>query len=324
MMAVVNLHRSQDMFDQSVWYGHVESYSSSHITIKSGPHSGTYYGNFSYDLYGNPYGVLTSYTQTYNGFTNYSVSGLSLDAARVDLYLDRGDAIGLQSYALSGNDQINGSSSSDGIQGWRGNDTLFGNGGNDILAGGQGNDYIDGGAGLDTSFYFSSRANYSVLKVGEAYKVSGAEGVDTLVNVERIRFADKSMALDVDGDAGDVYRLYKAAFNRAPDELGLGYWIAKLDNGENLVNVAKGFTVSTEFKSTYGASLTDEFFLEKIYQNVLGRTYDEVGFNYWITGLQSGSMTREWVLTGFSQSNENKANVIGQISNGFEFIDHLL
>jgi hypothetical protein len=37
--------------------------------------------------------------------------------------------------------------------------------------------------------------------------------------------ATRAVALDVDGAAGQAYRLYQAAFDRAPDKNGLGYWI---------------------------------------------------------------------------------------------------
>jgi len=53
--------------------------------------------------------------------------------------------------------------------------------------------------------------------------------VDHLKNIEQVRFNVKSVALDIDaGDiGGSCYRIYKTAFNRTPDEGGLGYWIKK-------------------------------------------------------------------------------------------------
>ena len=37
------------------------------------------------------------------------------------------------------------------------------------------------------------------------------------MNVERLDFSDAHLAFDVDGNAGQIYRLYKAAFARTPD-----------------------------------------------------------------------------------------------------------
>ena len=48
---------------------------------------------------------------------------------------------------------------------------------------------------------------------------------------ERLTFSDANIALDIDGNAGQAHRIYKAAFDRAPDLGGLGFWINTLDNG---------------------------------------------------------------------------------------------
>jgi serralysin len=39
------------------------------------------------------------------------------------------------------------------------------------------------------------------------------------------------VAIDIDGTAGQLYRLYSAALGREPDEVGMGYWISRMDNG---------------------------------------------------------------------------------------------
>ena len=48
-------------------------------------------------------------------------------------------------------------------------------------------------------------ANYTVTRTVTGFTVTdsrGIEGMDTLVNVERLQFADKWMALDVIGNGG--------------------------------------------------------------------------------------------------------------------------
>lgn len=201
---------------------------------------------------------------------------------------------------------------------------LVGDAGNNRFSASPGNDYVDGGDGLDAFIYGQAVAMYSVQAQDQGFVIAGPEGTDVVINVERLKFADKTVALDIDGNAGDAYRLYKAAFNRMPDEAGLGYWIREFDNGMTLAQASNSFIVSEEFQSLYGADLTNQTFLEKIYQNVLGRDYDQAGFDYWLGELESGVMSRDWVLAAFSESAENKANVIGQISNGFEYIEYLI
>jgi hypothetical protein len=52
--------------------------------------------------------------------------------------------------------------------------------------------------------------------------------VDQLSGVERIAFSDATIALDIAGTAGQVYRIYQAAFSRTPDKPGL---IGVIGNG---------------------------------------------------------------------------------------------
>ena len=82
--------------------------------------------------------------------------------------------------------------------GTSGKDVLVGTDGNDSLSGMEGDDLINGGAGNDTATYATNRATSSVQKTSSGFTVSdikGAEGVDTLQNIERVRFADRGLAL---------------------------------------------------------------------------------------------------------------------------------
>ena len=178
-------------------------------------------------------------------------------------------------------------------------------------------DAIDGGAGTDTAMYSGNRASYTVSKTSTGWTVSfTTEGVDTLTNVERLKFADTAIALDTSGVGGQTYRVYKAAFNRTPDVGGLGFWISGMDGGVSLNSVAQGFVNSAEFKSVYGASPTNAQIVTRFYDNVLGRAADSGGYNYWLGILDSGQSSVAQVLASFSESSENQAAVIGVIGNG--------
>jgi hypothetical protein len=100
---------------------------------------------------------------------------------------------------------------------YSGNDTINGNAYNNSLKGYGGNDRIDGGAGTDTVYFTGLKAQYQITKSGNTMTVSGPDGSDTLLNVERLQFGDKAIAYDTGGIGGQVYRLYQAAFARQPD-----------------------------------------------------------------------------------------------------------
>lgn len=197
--------------------------------------------------------------------------------------------------------------------------TVTGNAGNDILAGGAGNSTIDGSTGIDTVIYSGNRAVFSIAQSDTNYIISdnvGTQGTDVLANVERLVFTDTKIALDINGAAGQGYRLYQAAFNRAPDVGGLTSWVANMDAGMTLSQVANQFTQSAEFQGRYGSNPTDAAFISALYANVLHRMPDPGGNTYWMNQLATQIQTRYEVLVGFSESTENSIALVGTIQTG--------
>ena len=100
----------------------------------------------------------------------------------------------------------------------------------------------------------------------------------------------------LDDEHADVARLYQAFFNRVPDVGGLTYWIDIYEDGTPLDELAWLFSNSAEFQQTYGTELTDEQFLEIVYANVLGRDYDQKGFDYWLGEMRNGLLRHQAVF----------------------------
>src|SRR5207253_4048283 len=160
--------------------------------------------------------------------------------------------------------------------------------GNDTLSVAAGTQAVDGLGGIDTAVFAGARAAYSVSQSSaNAWTVSGPDGVTTVTNVERLSFADAKVALDIGGDAGMAYRLYKAAFDRVPDIGGLGFQMKALDDGWSLSAVAANFIASPEFQSKYG-NVDDTQFISLLYQNVLDRAPDDAGLQFHLGELASG------------------------------------
>jgi hypothetical protein len=167
------------------------------------------------------------------------------------------------------------------------------------------------------------RADYSITATADGYTVVElGSGAGTAVPRDaRLRFADISIGLDLDGNAARAYRLYRAAFARIPDAGGLGYWIVQLDHGADPVAVAAAFMASSEFAQRYGTGLGDADFVDKLYHNVLGRAGEPAGAAFWTGVLQSGAVTRAQVLAAFGESAEDKAVVREEIRNGIPFLE---
>jgi hypothetical protein len=194
--------------------------------------------------------------------------------------------------------------------------------GNDIIY--SGNDggfaHVDGGSGVDTIVYRGLRSSYSINSqpngsVVVSDTISNRDGIDTLINVERLQFSDSVLALDGQGNAGNAYRLYQAAFNRTPDTGGLSYWTHGLDIGIDIQTISQGFVNSAEFRQVYGSSPTNAHIIDLFYQNVLGRAGEPSGISYWQGVLNRGVSIAE-VLQGFAGSPENHSHVDPIIAQG--------
>jgi hypothetical protein len=105
------------------------------------------------------------------------------------------------------------------------------------------------------------------------------------------------------GSMAPVARLYQAFFQRSPDYAGLNFWASRVRSGSSLATVAESFAQSSEFISTYG-SLTDAAFLDMVYRNVLGRTADTAGRNFWLGELAARRVSRGAMMGQFAQSAE--------------------
>ncbi len=198
-----------------------------------------------------------------------------------------------------------------------GGDTLRGASGADRFIARDGVDVFDGAGGLDTAVFAGARAAYTVAVDGGGVRVEGAGTRAALSAIERVEFADGALAFDIDGAAGQAYRVYQAALGRAPDAGGLGFWIAALDRGTSLDDVAAQFVASPEFRATYGA-LGDDGFLSTIYHNILGREADAEGFAFWQAALGNG-YTRAQLVAQFSESAENQSQVGAAIADGVAY-----
>ena len=202
-----------------------------------------------------------------------------------------------------------------------------GTAGKDVFTMGDGSTAVAGGTGTDVAVFSGNKANYTVAKDAWGYVVTdnvGGGGTDRVIGVERLQFADGWKAIDDDGVAGQIFRLYQAVFDRAPDIGGMGYWIQRMESGTDLMRMANEFMTikapdgTVEFETLYGKNLTDEQFVVELYDNVLNREPDAGGKAYWIDVIKHHS--RAQILMAFSESPENQGNVIDLVAKGMDYI----
>ena len=233
----------------------------------------------------------------------------SLPGASVRINPDAQLGDGNQINAGASDDYVRGSDADEYINGGADNDILLGQGGDDTLIGGSGTDIIDGGAGRDTAGFSGAQTAYTLTlsptEILIADRRVEGDGSDTLVNVELLDFSTNLFggAFDLDRFGGPTglsvedfqsfIELYIAYFNRAPDAVGLNFWGTAFANGTTLSQMATLFVGQEETQATYPTGTAFDVFAEAVYNNVLGRTPDQAGFDFWVGLLETGAVSRE-------------------------------
>lgn len=142
---------------------------------------------------------------------------------------------------------------------------------------------IDNGNPEDTDWV----ANVCLPLIGVDSWEKIIPGYRKIVNIEQIQ--------------AFVKRLYNSCLQRNPDEVGFNDWTNRLASGSATGGlVAKGFFFSKEF---LGRNISDEDYVEMLYNVMMGRASDPVGKNSWVSLLKQGA-SRESVFRGFVYSVE--------------------
>lgn len=114
-----------------------------------------------------------------------------------------------------------------------------------------------------------------------------------------------------------TYLLYQASFARLPDEDGFKYWAGQAASNKLTFNqLAKAFMASPEFSSVFGVNSSNADYINKLYNNVLGRDPDASGAQFWTNQLDSG-VARDTVLVGFALSPENVSGTASHMVGGY-------
>jgi hypothetical protein len=131
---------------------------------------------------------------------------------------------------------------------------------------------------------------------------------------------NRANTVSVAGDVNDAeaYRIYAAAFGRAPDRSGETFWSSTLANGATPTQVAQGFTLSPEYQNKFGGMSASDF-VASLYQNVLHRPGDASGQQFWTNALQQGA-SQASVIVGFADGLENRAQTASATHANWVFV----
>lgn len=212
------------------------------------------------------------------------------------------------------------------VIGGSGNDTLTGNSAANVLSGGIGNDRLDGAGGVDFAAYSGVRAAYQITRGGAELRVAGSaqmDGIDTLVNIERLRFADVKVAFDLDGGAGMTAKLLGALLGSAyvQQRSVVGVGLSFFDAGMSYAAVAQLAVQSADFAGLAGSHSNADF-VNFVYRNVTHTAPSSADLAFYTGLLDSGAMTQAslGILAAESPLNLQNIDLVGLQQSGLEYV----
>lgn len=111
-----------------------------------------------------------------------------------------------------------------------------------------------------------------------------------------------------DAEAVLVRSHYRCALGREADASGLLFWSDLLERGVDLRTIGGAFGETAEFQARHRAS-TDKAFVERLYQDGLGREAEAAGLDHWLGFLASGQMGRGEIAFHFSMTPEARGGL---------------
>jgi hypothetical protein len=266
------------------------------------------------------------------------------DAGAQDIMLGTDDD---QIYGGGGNDTLGSAGGNDLIDGGAGNDVVFGGIGNDTLIGGTGDDTLRGDEGIDTAKLTGARSEYKV-SIGQPSKTTNTsgtpgtsgttpttttvtpvvttlqhtlEGNDSLSTIERLEFADVKLAIDLDGNAGQVAKILGAVFGKSAVQdkayagIGLFFLDNKLADYEGLMKLAIEVKLGTPIP-------TPTQVVDLLYTNVVGVAPSAVDKAPFVSLLESGAFTNASLGVMAADTSFNTVNIdlVGLQLNGLLFV----
>lgn len=208
-------------------------------------------------------------------------------------------------------------------------DLIVGNAADNLIAPGTGNDRVDAGAGLDTVRYAGNLADYAVARslLTGSWLVEardGESGSDTLDGVERLRFADGSLALDLDGSPGSTAKVIGAVFG--PDflaeQLYVGIGIALFDDGMTMQQVAD-LAIQTGVFLSLAGSTSNADFVRVVYENVIGEPLTDPAMLGYFVGLLEAGLPKSTlaVIAAEHESNLARIDLAGLATAGLPYLE---
>ena len=139
-----------------------------------------------------------------------------------------------------------------------------------------------------------------------------------MTNIERLYFSDKSVALDISGNAGTTAKILGAVFGAAyvSNNQYVGIGLSYLDGGMSYQNL-----MQLALNARLGAGFSHVAEVNLLYQNLVGVLPPAAALSYWVGTLTAGQFLQASLGVMAAEDNSNTANInlVGLAQTGIEY-----
>ena len=200
-----------------------------------------------------------------------------------------------------------------------GADVIVGNSSNNVITGGLGGDTIDGDAGIDQAVYTENFTDVSLVKSGTVWNIASGTDKDTLSNIERLKFNDKHIALDLDGNAGKTIKLLGLLLGKdqATNKTYVGAGLKLLDDGMTYEQL-----MQTALEVVLGPNASSLSVVEMIWGNLIGPPTPADNISQYSALIDNGTYTSAGlaIVAADHSLNTTAIDLVGLASTGVDYI----
>jgi hypothetical protein len=188
-----------------------------------------------------------------------------------------------------------------------------------VITGGLGGDTIDGDAGIDQAVYTENFTDVSLVKSGPVWNIVSGTDKDTLSNIERLKFNDKHIALDLDGNAGKTIKLLGLLLGKdqATNKTYVGTGLKLLDDGMTYEQL-----MQTALVVVLGANASSLSVVKMIWGNLIGPPTPADNISQYSALIDNGTYTAAGlaIVAADHSLNTSAIDLVGLASTGAEYI----
>lgn len=193
---------------------------------------------------------------------------------------------------------------------------LVGTIGDDVFYGDFGEQYVYGGSGIDTIILNGQYSNFVFDTTDNFLKINGDGRLNYLDGIERVKFEDKNIAFDLDGNAGITVKVVGAAFGADSilNQVYVGIGLNLLDNGmsyDTLMGLAFNAAGAT----------TNEAVVDTLWENLFGAARTGTQGDDYVGMLDDGVLTKSQfgVIAADHSLNTTNIDLAGLAQTGIEY-----